>query len=57
MLNFTYFLISTTCNAYRLNRHLDTGFAHRVASQLKDVEGSEAADDVILPYMDVCLIT
>lgn len=38
------------CPAYHLSRNLKTGSARRVLKE----EGSEAADDVVLPYLDMC---
>ena len=50
-------IFSTIYNVYRWNRHLDHGFAHPVVSLRKDKEGSTSEDDVILLYLDWCLIT
>ena len=48
-------VFSTIYNVYRWNRHLDHGFA-RPVSLRKDEGGSASEDDVILLYLDWCLI-
>ena len=48
-------IFSTIYNVYCWNRHLNRGFARPVVSLCKE-EGSTSEDDVILLYLDWCLI-
>ena len=50
-------IFSTIYNVYLWSRHLDIGFAWPVVSLRKDEGGSASDDDVILLYLDWCLIT
>ena len=50
-------IFSTIYNVYLWSRHLDIGFAQPVVSLCKDKGGSASEDDVILLYLDLCLIT
>ena len=50
-------IFSTIYNVYLWSRHLDIGFARPVVSLHKDEGGSASEDDVILLYLDRCLIT
>jgi len=56
-LNLLTLIISTIYTVSLWSRHPDVGFARLVRSRLKDEEGSATEDDVILPHLDVCLIT
>ena len=50
-------IYSTIYNVYLWSMHLDLGFARPVVSLHKDKGGSTSEDDVILLYLDWCLIT
>ena len=50
-------IFSTIYNVFLWSRHLDHGFARPVVSLRKDEGGSASEDDVILLYIDRCLIT
>jgi len=56
-LNLLTLIISTIYTVSLWSRHPDLGFARLVQSRLKDEEGSATEDGVILPYLDMCLIT
>ena len=49
-------IFSTIYNVYLWSRHLNIGFAQPVVSLCKDEGGSTSEDDVILLYLDRCLI-
>jgi len=53
-LNVLALIISTIYTASLWSRHPDPRL---VLSRLKDEEGSTPEDDVILPYLEMCLIT
>jgi len=56
-LNLLTLIISTIYTVSLWSRHPNLGFAQPVLRLLKDEEGSAPDDDVILPYLDMCLIT